>query len=219
MAQDEYYYEIQLTNKQLVFYFLAGATALILSFLAGIMVGRGVETRPSETRVREEAITPVTEDVSARRSASVESYSYPARLTSESVSESLATPSRTATPRDTRVASARTPSPVASRPAARPSPSAPARPSPTARRAETPRPAETVTLTLLQVGAFKDKAGADALAAQLRRKSYPVVVVRPDATRGGLYNVRVGPYRSRPDAERAKTRLEQDKFKPFFVKP
>ena len=30
-------------NKQLVFYFLAGATGLILSFLAGVMVGRGVD--------------------------------------------------------------------------------------------------------------------------------------------------------------------------------
>jgi cell division protein FtsN len=46
-----------------------------------------------------------------------------------------------------------------------------------------------------------------------------VVVVKPDAARGGLYNVRVGPYRARTDAERAKTRLEQDKFKTFFVKP
>ena len=43
MAQDDYYYEIQLTNKQLVFYFMAGAAGLILSFLAGVMVGRGVE--------------------------------------------------------------------------------------------------------------------------------------------------------------------------------
>ena len=37
LAQDDYYYEIQLTNKQLVFYFMAGATGLILSFLAGVM--------------------------------------------------------------------------------------------------------------------------------------------------------------------------------------
>ena len=43
LAQDDYYYEIQLTNKQLVFYFMAGATGLILSFLAGVMVGRGVD--------------------------------------------------------------------------------------------------------------------------------------------------------------------------------
>ena len=47
MAQDDYYYEIQLTNKQLVFYFLAGATGLVLSFLAGVMVGRGVDQTAS----------------------------------------------------------------------------------------------------------------------------------------------------------------------------
>ena len=41
--QDDYFYEIQLSNKQLVFYFMAGATGLILSFLAGVMVGRGVD--------------------------------------------------------------------------------------------------------------------------------------------------------------------------------
>src|SRR5262249_56867349 len=57
MAQDDYYYEIQLTNKQLVFYFLAGATGLILSFLAGVMVGRGVE---QSTDVQ--AAQPVRED-------------------------------------------------------------------------------------------------------------------------------------------------------------
>ena len=34
MAQDDYYYEIQLTNKQLVFYFMAGAAFLVMSFLA-----------------------------------------------------------------------------------------------------------------------------------------------------------------------------------------
>ena len=50
MAQDDYYYEIQLTNKQLVFYFMAGATGLILSFLAGVMVGRGVDTAQGEVR-------------------------------------------------------------------------------------------------------------------------------------------------------------------------
>ena len=43
MAQDDYYYEIQLTNKQLVFYFMAGAAGLVLSFLAGVMVGRGID--------------------------------------------------------------------------------------------------------------------------------------------------------------------------------
>src|SRR4051812_22648302 len=50
--QDDYYYEIQLTNKQLVFYFMAGATGLILSFLAGVMVGRGVDSTGGEVQAR-----------------------------------------------------------------------------------------------------------------------------------------------------------------------
>ena len=77
LAQDDYYYEIQLTNKQLVFYFMAGATGLILSFLAGVMVGRGVEgtamgaveARPvtEERVVAEEAPAPGPGDAGARR--------------------------------------------------------------------------------------------------------------------------------------------------------
>ena len=46
MAQDDYWYEIHLSNKQLVFYFMAAATGLILSFLAGVMVGRGAYGKP-----------------------------------------------------------------------------------------------------------------------------------------------------------------------------
>jgi cell division septation protein DedD len=51
LAQDEYYYEIQLTNKQLVFYFMAGAAFLVMSFLAGIVVGRGVDATAEATTV------------------------------------------------------------------------------------------------------------------------------------------------------------------------
>src|SRR5262245_60124194 len=58
MAQDDYYYEIQLTNKQLVFYFMAGATGLILSFLAGVMVGRGVDSNGADVQ----ASRPVVEE-------------------------------------------------------------------------------------------------------------------------------------------------------------
>ena len=64
MAQDDYFYEIQLTNKQLVFYFMAGATGLVLSFLAGVMVGRGVDQTAAEVQaarpIQEERI--VTEE-------------------------------------------------------------------------------------------------------------------------------------------------------------
>jgi cell division septation protein DedD len=85
--------------------------------------------------------------------------------------------------------------------------------SPPARTAET-------GLVSLQVGAFKDRASADAVTAQLRRKGYAAHVISPEGARGGLFNVRVGPYKTRAEAERIRTRLEQqEKFKPFVVKP
>ena len=59
MAQDDYYYEIQLTNKQLVFYFMAGATGLVLSFLAGVMVGKGVDASAGDVQA---ARPPVVEE-------------------------------------------------------------------------------------------------------------------------------------------------------------
>ena len=93
MAQDDYYYEIQLTNKQLVFYFMAGASGLILSFLAGVMVGRGVEgtalgaveTRP----VSEERVVAEQSPAAAAATPAPSDFSYPQRLESDKPEEGL----------------------------------------------------------------------------------------------------------------------------------
>src|SRR5262245_10235350 len=94
LAQDDYYYEIQLTNKQLVFYFMAGATGLILSFLAGVMVGRGVdsavaEAQPPKTPVREERIVTEETPKPTPAPASAEELNYAKRLESDKPDESL----------------------------------------------------------------------------------------------------------------------------------
>ena len=53
---------------------------------------------------------------------------------------------------------------------------------------------------------------------RLKGKGFAAYVV-PPATPDGLFNVRVGSYGARPDAERISTRLrDQEKFKPFIVK-
>jgi cell division protein FtsN len=94
LAQDDYYYEIQLTNKQLVFYFMAGATGLILSFLAGVMVGRGVDAgdvqaarpAPEERVVSEEPLARPTAPPSAG------DLTYAQRLEGEKTDDSLERP-------------------------------------------------------------------------------------------------------------------------------
>jgi cell division septation protein DedD len=219
LAQDEYYYEIQLTNKQLIFYFIAAAAGFILSFVAGIMVGRGVDanTGAGEVRVHEESVASVSEEPSPAADAlPVESLSYAQRLEAQQPTDRLEpTPRPSAT---ARVASVATPSPAPSRtPAPARGASAPTPP-------RTPRPAPTTAhpqgAVTIQVGAFKDKSAADALRAKLQNKGFPAYVVTSQRGETTFYNVRIGSYATRSDAEKVKTRLEtKEKLHPFIVQP
>ena len=68
----------------------------------------------------------------------------------------------------------------------------------------------------IQVGVFKEKARAEALAAQLKGKGFaPTVSGGAD----GPFNVRVGSYADRADAEKTQVRLrDEEKLHPFIVK-
>jgi cell division septation protein DedD len=211
VAQDDYFYEIQLTNKQLVFYFMAGATGLILSFLAGVMVGRGVDQGAADVQaarpIQEERI--VSEET-PRPAPSAQELTYAQRLEGERTEERLE-----------RVK----PSPAA---ATRPSPSprmAAAAPSPAAAAPRTaavsPPPAASAARPAaggafgLQVGAFKDRATAESMVVRLKGNGFAAYLVTPQE---GLFNVRVGPFASRPEAEKAQEQLRAQKFDPFVVK-
>ena len=237
MAQDDYYYEIQLTNKQLVFYFLAGATGLILSFLAGVMVGRGVdqagEVQASQP-VREDRIV-AEETPKPASSPLTQDLSYANRLDSEKETDALESGKAPKVADGGPVAKPVTPvaKPSAPPPAPRPSEKPAAKPSPAvagsapppsepapkpAASSRTKTPKATGAFTI-QVGAFKDKATADSVVTRLKGKGFAAYVVSPEGSDGGLYNVRVGHYAARADAERTQIKLRDDeKFKPFIVK-
>jgi cell division septation protein DedD len=229
LAQDDYYYEIQLTNKQLVFYFMAGAAGLILSFLAGVMVGRGVDTAASadgQARpVSEERI--VSEQPAATPSPT--QYSYPQRLEAEHPEATLA-PSRASAPaaspapaRPAAVASHPTPAPTPTarptpRPTATPAHAPPPQAAPAAASLPKPLPSTKASGYAVQVGAFKDEAGAVSVRNGLQKKGVPAFVSGPTSGSGGLFTVRVGPYRDRVDAETVAERLRADQFKTFIIK-
>ena len=142
MAQDDYYYEIQLTNKQLVFYFMAGAAGLILSFLAGVMVGRGVEGAtpgaPETRPVAEERVVAEASPAIATATPAPSDYSYPQRLESDRPAEGLdrsrpggtATPTVTPRPGAAPVRPAAAPTPAVAKPTPTPTPTV-AKPTPT----------------------------------------------------------------------------------------
>jgi DedD protein len=240
--QDDYFYEIQLSNKQLVFYFMAGATVLIVSFLVGVMVGRGVDASTDVQAARNPAPPveekAVVEEPPRPAPPAAEDLTYAQRLESDKGEEGLEKPVRTAAAAQVKPAA---PAPAAAEPppvvtpqpnVAREIPRVPpttvavATARPTSRAAlptPTPRPAVAAAAPAkgqftIQVGAFKDRASADTVSGQLKGKGFAAYVLAP-ASADGLFNVRVGAYTARPDAERVQARLrDQEKFKPFIVK-
>ena len=250
MAQDDYYYEIQLTNKQLVFYFMAGATGLVLSFLAGVMVGKGVDASAGDVQAARPAVEErvVAEEPMAHPTTPppAEDLTYAQRLEGDKPDEAsldkgrpaAAAASKSAKPSPTPKAVS--PSKPVTTPAPRPSPTAATRvadagatqapaivpkpvpatvtpaPKPSPKAAP---PKAAVTSFTIQVGAFKDKATADSVVARLKGKGFAAYLVAPESEGSALFNVRVGSYPARADAERVQTKLrDQEKYKPFIVK-
>ena len=213
MAQDDYFYEIQLTNKQLVFYFMAGATGLILSFLAGVMVGRGVDQGAAEVQaarpVQDERI--VSEET-PRPAPSAQELTYAQRLEGERTEERLERvkpgPAAITRPSPSPKMAAVAPSPAAAGTGQR---TAPASAPPGTAAA---RPAAGGGFAL-QVGAFKDRATAESMVGRLKGKGFAAYLVTPQ---DGLFNVRVGPFATRAEAEKAQEQLRGQKFDPFVVK-
>ena len=213
MAQDDYFYEIQLTNKQLVFYFMAGATGLILSFLAGVMVGRGVDQGAAEVQaarpVQDERI--VSEET-PRPAPSAQELTYAQRLEGERTEERLErvkpSPAATARPSPSPRMAVVAPSPAHAGTMPRPTPAS-APPATVAARAV------AGGAFALQVGAFKDRVTAEAMVGRLKGKGFAAYLVTPQE---GLFNVRVGTFATRAEAEKAQEQLRGQKFDPFVVK-
>ena len=232
---DEESYEIRLTNKALVFYFMAGATGLILSFLAGVMVGRGVDAPGGEVQAArpgtsEERV--VTEET-PRPATATEDLTYAQKLEGDKADEGLEKPRTSGRPAASPPAAASAASPAARPPAsgapvtaakappatlppvsaATPKPVA-ARPTPSARPSAAPPSGGAFSI---QVAALKDKASAEAIVGRLKGRGFAAYVISPSAA-DGLYTVRVGSFPARVDAERVQARLRDEKFQPFIVR-
>ena len=111
------------------------------------------------------------------------------------------------------------PSPVASNGKAEPKPSAavehksdPAPEAKTGAVAATPAKSRSVEGFVVQLAAFSDDKGANALASKLKRNGYPAYTESIQTSRGTLYRVRVGGYGSREAAADARNRLKGDGY-------
>jgi len=65
---------------------------------------------------------------------------------------------------------------------------------------------------VVQLAAFADDKGANALANKLRKVGYAAYVEPVETSRGTLWRVRVGGYGSRPDADAARVKLKGEGY-------
>ncbi len=65
----------------------------------------------------------------------------------------------------------------------------------------------------MQIGAFKVKANADALAADAESKGFDAIVL----PKGGLFKVQIGAFSSRDYAEALAARAEKAGFDAFIM--
>jgi cell division septation protein DedD len=210
LAQDDYYYEIQLSNKQLVFYFMAGATGLILSFLAGVMVGRGVDANAGEVQaaravpVQEEKV--VAEEPPKPAPPAAEDLTYAQRLEADKQEDALekarpasVSPAKSlgaAKPAAAKPAAAR-PAPGVAPPALHPATGATSAPKPTA---TTPAPRQ---------------ASPSATSAAAAAKIGPAPkAVAPTA---GTFTIQVGAFKDRAAADSIVASLKGKGFAAYVV--
>ncbi len=229
MAEGETQYNIPVSSKQLIVYFVFLVIALSAAFLAGVMVGRNVDSSPEPT-VREFQDDRPPDEPAAQPTPDALTYgstlqgdkleglsSSPRPGTAPAPSAPKPAPAATAPAPASRAKPPQTRGSVAPppKPTAKPQPNATPKPAPSARAA---KPVSTPLSRLtIQVGAFKERAAAEAIVKRLKGKGYSAYLVPVSE---GLFNVRVGSFTEREDAERILAKLEsQEKFKPFIVKP
>lgn len=230
------YYEVQLNNKQLVFFFMAAVATSVVIFLCGVMVGRGVRDATlaaggnsimSKPRVGQSgrSMKTTVPPADVRRE-----LDFPKRLEAETVDAELQTPasnpeklvasvtkSRKARKTTEPNARAGSTSEASEEASAKPKKSLPKSTPP--KRAASADPGviggERGAFTI-QVVALKTEESAASLVKRLKDASYRAYL-EPGGS-AGLYRVRVGRFGSRVEAEQVAAQLRDvQKFKPYIT--
>jgi DedD protein len=218
-VKDEGFREIQLNGKQLIFMAMAATVVLVVAFLFGVLVGRGVrDNAPADTGTAavapdqvEQGLSPAPPQTPTRSggaAAAPEDLSYAERLLRD------APPPERLNDKPGGLAAA---APPAAPSSAAPPPAAPAVQEPTASpppdvradAAAAPKASPPGPGFAVQVAAYRDRREADTLAKRLNSKGYPAFVMEPvKGAPTALFRVRVGTYKTLKDAEAVSARLQ-----------
>jgi len=200
------YYEVQLNNKQLVFFFMATLAIAVVVFLCGVMVGRGVQDATLAAVPNDIAagtLTPSAEKIKARASSDKPKpkLDYPDRLDNGKVQTTLETV-QSESPETTLRKMRREPPPS-------PKPA----PAPVRRVATLGAPEGAFAV---QVVALKTEDAARSLLSRLKNKNYRAYLEA--GGEAGLHRVRVGLFSTRAEAEKVVQKLrDEERFKPYIT--
>ena len=195
------YYEIALTNRQVLTIFVVLLTCLVAAFLSGVWIGREdpregpLEASASELPAEEEAAQ-MTElnffsDGSQRDGGGEAERQAPGRREAPAVEEPTAPPA----------VESKAPPPAQKPPAAQ---APPPQPGPAA-----PAPAATGG-RVIQVFSTLDQAQADKLVRRLGEGGYPAYLVEENLKGRTTYRVRVGPYQQEERAQKIADELRRE---------
>jgi hypothetical protein len=205
---DDGFHEISLNGKTLVFIFMATTVLLVVTFLLGVMVGRGArelqglnpeipttdvmeEDLVEEFEVAPEVVLPEDETVQ------MGDLSYPGRLTSPDVMQESVNP-------DSDLIEEVLPSEAES--------IITQQPPLTSSSLESVKVGFTV-----QVTAVRSRQDAEAMLEQLLSDDYPAYLLEPNAP-AELYRVRVGRNLDQKEAGDMRQRLEEAQFPAWITR-
>ena len=195
---------------------MSAAVVLVVAFLSGVLVGRGVRTQAGAEGTQAAVTLPAAEPGAEEPPASGSGATpAPAVAPPQPVDEDLSYQARLEG--KTPPVEAPKPAPAAKPAAANPPLPPPAEP---ATKAATPA-AEPSTAAgwLVQVAALSGRSSADAVAKRLSGKGYKAFVMAPGSKGSRTYRVVVGRFKTRAEAEDTKRRLEKEEgqFKPWII--
>ena len=232
------YYEVALTNRQVLIAFVVLLTSIIAAFLSGVWIGRGGSSPARPTAgITEAAVAPAEppleqltffngKEPGARTAVAPPSAPATAAAPRPAASETpSAEESATEAMRqnlDATMAANRTVPPPAApagtrvttpapAPAAAPTKPAPAAAKPAAAPAKEAAAKPAVAGRIfVQVYSSTNAARAKEIVAQLRKAGFTVAVAETPKSGATNHRVRVGPYAERAKADAAATKLRRD---------
>jgi cell division septation protein DedD len=212
---DDGFHEIQLIGKQLVFLFIVTTTVIVVVFLCGVKVGRGVRAAQGDDGEQVAAAQAAPQAPAQQRTAETgppaaepppaaenpDELSYHKRLQGDAAPAEKLKPQEDSKP-------AQTPAPPQKAAAPAPAPSSTAAPA---------QPDVTVPTSgkpgtwVVQVIATRDQDVAGSVVKKLAAKGYPAYLVRPAAGAAQpFYKVHVGRYNDRGEAEQVSGRIKKE---------